>query len=260
MKTVRTALQWMSLPVLALCLLAQPALAQKDAIVTIEKTDGGDTVVVKIEDGNRTVTVNGKVLDDEEAEKYLEEMGVFWVGDDEGYAWRFGPRSNRFHFFGDDDSEFMADFEKRLKEGIPHVYFRDSDDARENVFFLDDQLRGLRDGLAAFGKDGNGFAFGLDTSMKERAEIAQMDMESRRLAMKIREADEADRAGLERELQDLLADIFDRKMALREERIDALREQLGEAEEARQERQQNRQEIIERRLKELLGERDKYDW
>lgn len=261
MNTLRTFLQWMSLPVLVLGLLAQPVLAQKsNAVVTVEKTDGDDTVVVKIEDGKRTVTVNGEVLDDEAAEKYLDEMDVLWVGDDDGYVWRVGPRGNRFHFFGDDDGAFMADFHKRFQKELPHVYAYGSDDARDNVFVLDDQLRGLRDGLAAFGTHGNEFAFGLSSSMKERSEIARMDMESRRLAMEIREADEADRTELERELQDLLEDLFDRKLTLRAERVEALREQLDEAEAARQERQQNRQEIIERRMKELLGERDKYDW
>ena len=259
MNTLRTFLQWMSLPVLVLGLLTQPVLAQKsNAVVTIEKTDGDDTVVVKIEDGKRTVTVNGEVLDDEEAEKYLDEMDVLWVDDDDGYVWRVGPRGNRFHFFGDDDGAFMADFRARMKEELPQAYFFGPDDEDGNAIFLDDQLRGLRDGLAAFGKHGSGLTLG--TSMKEHAEIARMDMESRRLAMKIREADAADRAELERELQSLLEDIFDRKLALRAERVEALREQLDEAESARQERQQNRQEIIERRMKELLGERDKYDW
>jgi len=248
----------MSLPLLVICLLAQPARAQKNSIVTIEKTNGGDTVVVKIEDGKRTVTVNGEVLDEEEADKYLEEMDVFWVGDDDGYVWRVGPRGNRFHLFGEDDAEFMADFRERMKEEFPRTYVFGHDDEEGNVFFLDDQLRGLRDGLAAFGNAGGSLAFG--TSMKERAEIARMDMESRRLAMKIREADEADRAELERELQNLLKDIFEQKEALRAERVEVLREQLDEAMAAQQERQQNRQEIIERRMKELLGERDMYDW
>ena len=200
-----------------------------------------------------------QVLSDEEAEKYMEEMDVMWVGDDDD-AFRVGPKGNRFGFFGKENGAFLDEFQKRMKEGMPHAYFFDRDGAGENTFFLEDNLRGLRDGLAVFG-DGNGFAWHMDGSMKERAEISKMDMESRRLAMRVRQAeDDAERAELEQELQTLLEDIFERKQALRDEQIAALQKQIDEVAAARQERQQNRQQIIERRLKELLGERDVYDW
>jgi hypothetical protein len=252
-------IHWMGLPLLMLFLMASPALAQKSNVVTVEKSDGEDTVVIRIEDGERTVTVNGEVLSDEEAEKYLKEKDMVWVGDDE-HVFRVGPKGNRFRFFGDEDGEFMTRFRKEMDENGPQTYFFKRDGTGDNTFFLEDGLHGLRDGLAFFG-EGNEFVFGSGASMTERAEIAKMDMESRRLAMKVKQAeDDAERARLESELQTLLADIFERKESLREERIEALRSQIDEATAARQDRLQNRQEIIERRMKELLGERDKYDW
>ena len=85
-------------------------------------------------------------------------------------------------------------------------------------------------------------------------------MESRRLAQRARRAEGEERARLEGELEEKLNEIFERKQALREERIDRLRGDLDELLDAHNERDQNRREIIERRLNELLGKTSKYDW
>ena len=87
-----------------------------------------------------------------------------------------------------------------------------------------------------------------------------MEMESRRLAQRARRAEGEERTRLEAELEEKLREIFDRKQQLREEHIEHLREELDEALEKHNARTQDRQEIIDRRLNQLLGKSTRYDW
>lgn len=133
-----------------------------------------------------------------------------------------------------------------------------------------------------FGDDGEGFDFDFDMpeieplleglggmrrmrlelgmSTEERAEIARMDAETHRLAREARRAEGAERQRLERELREELETIFERKLELRSKHIETLEDRLNEERETLEERRQSRNEIIERRLRDLLGEDDALDW
>lgn len=90
-------------------------------------------------------------------------------------------------------------------------------------------------------------------------EVMRMEAESRELARKHR-TDPSDAAATEAELRTLLTDIFDRKIELQEKRIASLREELQSLETRLQERQDARQQVIDRRVQELLGRKDVLDW
>lgn len=236
MTTTPFAQRWTGLVGVLLLLLAPSALAQDAEPDRDDKT----TIIIELDDdGDRRVVVNGEELDDDEAEAYLKEWREEWgprvyvrsPGKDRTFFFRHGFDDDpAFHFKGMMDEPVVFDL-----EGFPH----------EGVM-MDRLVEGLHGGLGR--------------SMEERAEIARMDAASRRLAREARRAEGAERDRLEQELQEKLNEIFEKKQALRAERIERLRSELEEAEAEQAERQELRQEIIDRRLKELLGERDKYDW
>ena len=96
--------------------------------------------------------------------------------------------------------------------------------------------------------------------MQAQAEIARMDAESRRLAREVRAAEGAEKERLRKELEQRLDEAFEKKLELRRQRIDRLREKLAEEQDQLETRKEAREEIIERRLRELLGEEDELDW
>lgn len=96
--------------------------------------------------------------------------------------------------------------------------------------------------------------------LKENAEVADLEHEARQLARDARRAEGAERQRLERELRTKLETIFDRKMTLRRERTEALERELQEERENLQARQSARQDMIERRMRELLGKDDALEW
>lgn len=89
--------------------------------------------------------------------------------------------------------------------------------------------------------------------------FSEKEMQSRRLAERIRSAD-GDTAGLEAELDDLLADIFDGKLEAQQQRLAEMKEEIARLEERIATRSEAREEIIRKRKSELLGHRDVYDW
>ena len=94
---------------------------------------------------------------------------------------------------------------------------------------------------------------------KRHAEVTRMEMESRRLAVKARKAEGDERSRLEAELNDSLDKIFELKQQIREEKIEALRQQFEEVVAEHDDRQANKEEIIERRRSQLLGS-SRYKW
>jgi len=94
---------------------------------------------------------------------------------------------------------------------------------------------------------------------REYSTLRQMEMETRRLARSLRMAEGDERDRQRAELQEKLQKIFDYKQQMRQERIDRLRAMLEEETEEHAEREALRQEIIERRLQELIGE-SRYAW
>lgn len=219
---------------LAFCVLVDPATAQDEADADTIWVDGDKTIVVMSEDGRRLVI---RSADDEDGNRFFFE--------DRPGARVFGVRPGTF--FGE--------------EGAPRIMRFHSDrlgDLDEDLSVLDDMLSGM-DGVWV-DRLGDDFRVELGASMKERSELMRMETESQRLARRARRAEGQEKADLERELEEQLNEIFDRKQALQEERIERLRDEMDKALDRHNERDQHREEIVERRLRQLLGREDRLDW
>ncbi len=90
-------------------------------------------------------------------------------------------------------------------------------------------------------------------------EIRALEREAAELARSARGAEAARRKQLERDLERKLDEAFDKRLEAQAQRLDEMNAQ-AEAEAARlEERKRNKDEIIDRRMKEMLGE-DNLDW
>lgn len=239
----RIPYRWIGSLVLAAVLLVPAASAQ-------DRTDR-QNVVIRFDNGDSIVIVDGEVLSDEAAERYLEEH------DFDGPTVHLGPGPH-VRVYQSDEADDIHTYVGRF---APGAFFFDGDNGRfEFDEMFGDRLHALRDNLTVLDDFGGQLERGLAGSMRESSEIARMDMESRRLARQVRNAEGAERERLEGELEELLAEIFEKKQALRAQRIERLQDELDKLETDQRQRTSARQEIIERRLRELLGERDVYDW
>ena len=94
----------------------------------------------------------------------------------------------------------------------------------------------------------------------EDAEVRRMEREAHTLAQRVRRAEAADRSALEQELRAKLDALFEHKMDLQAERIERLEQELQEQRGRYEARRRAQDEIVERRLRELLGEKNVLDW
>lgn len=110
-----------------------------------------------------------------------------------------------------------------------------------------------------------------DGAREARREALEADRRAQRLALEVRraerEGDEAEAARLRAELREALEEAFElHQRARREQAADLRRQQAvlderaAEIEQDAARRERNRQAIIERRERVLLGQRDELDW
>lgn len=239
-----------------LCLsaaLLAPAVAAQD--VTVER-DGGEVTITR-PDG----TVERFTIDEEAALRVRSKDGPLVVEREDGPA-----HGHRFGFQGDGDGPRAFAFHLRPEDGP--FRFEDFDLDVDADSMLHRALH-FRHGPGGFEFEREGFlpwpGFGQrGVEPATRREIAEGERQSRRLARHLRRADGA---GLARELRETLERTFDLKQQARRERADALREDavrlredLAELEQELSEREAARDEIIERRQQELLGEGDELAW
>ena len=218
---------------------------KKKKIVVEKKAKSGDssseTIVVEVKDGK--VFIYGKEVSDVDAEgrsirvKGRNNSGnsTLWIDNSE-------DGSKVIERVMDGSRIEM----KGLKRGMAEAQLRSRmAPMMGEMLELNDDRTGFQvySGLTSFGS----------------GETMKMDMRSRELAMKIRTSD-GDTSELESELDDLLSEVFASKQDSYQERIDRLREELGELEQKLSDRKANKQDIISKRKKELLGKPDKYDW
>jgi hypothetical protein len=100
----------------------------------------------------------------------------------------------------------------------------------------------------------------LGERIEEHVEIARMEHEARRLAREARNASGAERSRLQQDLRESLDEIFDLKLDQRRLRVERLTEELEKQRNLLGQRSSARQEIIQRRINELMGEGDALDW
>ncbi len=216
-----------------------PAMKRRHRIRTKKAHPGGDySVWVDRDDDNVTVIVDGDTLEGDAKIEWLSEHDM--EGHDGPMHFKMrrpGPGAFAFHFDDDDFPEVEFDMDD-LPFG--NMFFRDGDDG-EHVFSLNGDM-------------------GRFMRWNHNAEVMKMESKARKLARKARKAEGAEADEAEAELDALLAEIFAKKQADRQERIEHLEAELAKEKEELQARMQAEQDIIERRKKQLLGKRDRLDW
>jgi hypothetical protein len=109
-------------------------------------------------------------------------------------------------------------------------------------------LRGGMPGMPGMMQDPEMFE-----SMKQEAELEQR---SRELAEKYRHVAEADRGDVQKQLEKVVRDQFELRQVRRQKELKHLEDQIKKLRETIEKREKARTEIIERRVKELLGQDD----
>ncbi|MDX1547083.1 MAG: hypothetical protein R3247_08855 [Rhodothermales bacterium] len=234
-------------------LCAHPAFAQETEDrnrIVVRSAGEPDEIIIEVEGGESIVIVDGRVLQGDAARAYLDEHDIDL---DDPANWGSGRRhAVRLH-----RGEPHGDVRIHGESPWPRIFFEREGNA---PFMLEDFTEGLGAMDEVLRMRMPAVVGALRGNAQERAEIARMESESRRMARAVTEAEGAERERLERELRDHLAQIFDRKQELRERDAERLREQTTTLVEEQRRREQAREEIIDRRLRQLLGERDVYDW
>lgn len=87
-----------------------------------------------------------------------------------------------------------------------------------------------------------------------------LDQEAKELAIRLRTAAPADAPALRGELERLTQRHFERRQALRKQEIDELSNRVDKLRMTHQRRQQNKQEVIQRRIRELLDPNNDLNW
>lgn len=245
---------------LGAAVLLAPAAAAQD--VTVERD--GDEVTITRPDGTverftigedaelRVRSKNGPLVVEREDGAGPSGGRHFEFRREDGphaFAFRMRPEDAPFRLedFGFEDFDLDADADSALQRALR---FRFGPDRVEHDGFLP---------WPGFGQRG--------VEPATRREIAEGERQSRTLARQLRRADGVERDRLARELRETLERTFDLKQQARRERAEALREdadrlreELAELEAELSEREATRDEIIERRQQELLGESHELDW
>ncbi len=101
-----------------------------------------------------------------------------------------------------------------------------------------------------------------DVRGEERGEreLRQMELEARRLARQLRQADEKSYREVEEMLKAQLEKIFEHKQSMMRRELDQKRRDLEEDGKVLEQRQGNREAIINDRMNELLGRESIYGW
>lgn len=95
----------------------------------------------------------------------------------------------------------------------------------------------------------------------QRMEEKRLDEDARNLARQYRESDdESEKARLKDELKVLLDRIFDYRQRNRQFEIEKLERRLAELKETNQQRLDNKDEIVRRRLDQMLGRQREWEW
>lgn len=240
--------------------------------------DGDESVRIEMQDGK--TWVNGvEVPEGEDVKDYLPDGFDIEVLDrSEGGRFRVFSKGDdpEARFFGrlrsrdaDDDVAVWFDddgarHEERIVVGRPGT--RDvritTKPGEPRRFRMDEDLSRFGEDLVELGGawGGRAASFFSDLgSSPTSPEIVKMDVESRRLANEMLNAEGKEREELSRQLDELLESIFDKKTALREQQIEKLTEKLREEQETVAHRKKSKQQMIRDRKADLTGSK-KSEW
>ncbi len=211
----------LSLIIGAFMLSASPAASAQEAADTLQL--GNDRIVIILDEDGFVIRDN----DSDDGQQARRELRL------ERRKHPRGIRMMRFDRDGSDTLHFDFDHITRFAERIPQ------------------DLEAYFDGLKAAP---------LGRAMEERSAVARMEAEAQRLSRRALRAEGAERRRIETELREHLDVLFAEKLALERKRLEHRRDRLEDEQRKLDERQQRHEEIIDRRLRDLLGERDVLEW
>jgi hypothetical protein len=90
--------------------------------------------------------------------------------------------------------------------------------------------------------------------------VLTAEIESKSLLAELKKAEASEKSKLKMELKNSVSQLFDLKEEMRRKEIDRLTERLADLNKKLKVRTKNKDEIVTRRLQELLGEDDYLDW
>lgn len=245
--------------VLLLCLMAGPSLAQTRRAAPVQR----DTITVQdkkvtIEMNDGKVTVNGQAVDSDN-DRLIVRVGpdgeTFTVFLGEGGPFRhpFAPGARAF-FWNENDAP--GEMLRRFRLEAPNF------DVTIPRFEMEMARPFQAPSVDLFHWNGEGPGrqrFFL-RSFEDNVEIARMEREAWELARQARRAEGAEKTRLENELRTKLDQIFDQKLQLQQKRLEELEGDMQEQRSSLEERRRSREQIIQKRQRELLGEDDTYEW
>ena len=241
--------------ILAVAFLAgAPAIAQ-DAAPSDESSDRvivrGNNVTIEIDEEGR-VLVDGRQVSDDNSPVVLHVE----PSDGEIEIEAVDPRDRRIIVRGTPRAS------DHVRHG-DHVRFRGDFDWPRVASFVDGfefETPALPDMAPLMERFHLEIGDPMRASLREHREVAEQEREAREMAGKVRAADGDARAQYEAELREKLHEIFDKKVESSEEAIADLEDRVEDERERLSQRRDARQEIIERRLRTLIGEDDLMEW
>ncbi|HOI29165.1 MAG TPA: hypothetical protein PLZ15_05325 [Melioribacteraceae bacterium] len=99
-----------------------------------------------------------------------------------------------------------------------------------------------------------------DTQSEVNKKQMEAEIDVELILLKYKSADEAQQQKMRSELSNALGKLFDIRETFKQEEIRSLEKRLQELKESLNTRKQNRENIVNRRLKELLNEKDDLRW
>ncbi|MFQ5605634.1 MAG: hypothetical protein ACE5HS_20370 [bacterium] len=98
------------------------------------------------------------------------------------------------------------------------------------------------------------------TRYEQVLNIQKMEIQSHVMGQQYQEAEESEKAQIKTELKSLLAKLFELRSQDRQEEVKRLEKQLDELKQSLAAREKNKEQIIERRLQQLTGEKSYLEW
>jgi|GEM_PF-1603139 len=243
---------------LIIVLFALPAGATtiRTARSDTTKIEGKD---VTIEVVNGKVFVNGQEIDDKDNFVYKIDDG----DGDEDVFYGKPHRTMRFMTsdatkFGDMDKDDDDEDVEMLDDGVKVRKFKMR--MPEHNVWVDRDMDGMMDRLND--RDDNVFLFrhGDMDAMEMSPEIMKMEREAAQMSRRARHAEGKDRDKIQSDLKQKLGEIFEQKMEAQKTYLDRLRSSLDKGRNKLDERKKLRDKIIDRRLRQLMGDEDVLDW
>lgn len=108
-------------------------------------------------------------------------------------------------------------------------------------------------GFPPFGKDSK-------EARERRKKITELEVNTEALGLKYQKAEKGDRDKLKGELKEKLNELFELREANRKEEVGDLEERLKDLKTTLQERRDNKDEIVKKRMQELTGESRNNEW